>query len=76
WSLAWVAAGCVAFVLWARAEQVWPFGPKEISEEYAAGADPDAEGGAPGTLGAAKAQGSAAKAQGSAAKAQGSAGDA
>ncbi|WP_405774716.1 APC family permease [Streptomyces sp. NBC_00859] len=34
WSLAWLAAGCVAFVLWARYEKVWPFGPREISEEY------------------------------------------
>lgn len=49
WSLAWVGAGCVAFVLWAAYEKVWPFGPREISEEYlqagAAGpgtADPDA----------------------------------
>ncbi len=32
WSLAWVGAGCVAFLLWARFEKVWPFGPKEISE--------------------------------------------
>ncbi|MGW1200107.1 APC family permease [Streptomyces sp. NPDC002536] len=34
WSLVWVAAGCVAFVLWAAYEKVWPFGPREISEEY------------------------------------------
>ncbi|MCZ4124095.1 APC family permease [Streptomyces sp. H39-S7] len=43
WSLAWVALGCVAFVLWARFEKVWPFGPKEITEEYLQGTDPDAE---------------------------------
>ncbi|MEU1196536.1 APC family permease [Streptomyces sp. NPDC005813] len=44
WSLAWVALGCVAFVVWARLEKVWPFGPKETSEEYlAAPAAPDAE---------------------------------
>ncbi|MEV6673368.1 APC family permease [Streptomyces sp. NPDC051162] len=42
WSLAWVAAGCVAFVLWARYEKVWPFGPREISEEYLHAPDPDA----------------------------------
>jgi fructoselysine transporter len=42
WSLAWVALGCVAFVLWSRYEKVWPFGPREISEEYLEGADPDA----------------------------------
>lgn len=34
-SLAWVAAGIVAFLLWARyVEHTWPFGPKEIKEEY------------------------------------------
>ncbi|WP_079110204.1 APC family permease [Streptomyces roseifaciens] len=50
WSLAWVGAGCVAFVLWSRYEKVWPFGPREISEEYLHGADPDAAAGtAPGT---------------------------
>ncbi|MFJ6752660.1 APC family permease [Streptomyces sp. NPDC091266] len=43
WSLAWVAAGLVAFLLWARYEKEWPFGPKRISEEYLHGADPDAE---------------------------------
>ncbi|MFI9104270.1 APC family permease [Streptomyces sp. SID13666] len=43
WSLAWVALGCVAFLLWARFEKVWPFGPKEITEEYLQGIDPDTE---------------------------------
>ncbi|MEU4038043.1 APC family permease [Streptomyces collinus] len=44
WSLAWVALGCAAFLVWARRERVWPFGPKEISEEYTtAGRDPDTE---------------------------------
>ncbi|MCM2419379.1 MULTISPECIES: APC family permease [unclassified Streptomyces] len=43
WSLAWVALGCVAFFLWARFEKVWPFGPKEITEEYLQGIDPDTE---------------------------------
>jgi amino acid transporter len=33
-SVAWVVVGVVAFLIWARAEQVWPFGPKEIKEEY------------------------------------------
>ncbi|MFF4839747.1 APC family permease [Streptomyces collinus] len=43
WSLAWVALGCAAFFVWARLERVWPFGPKEISEEYTtADRDPDA----------------------------------
>jgi hypothetical protein len=31
----------VAYVVWARLEKVWPFGAKEVSEEYLAGADPD-----------------------------------
>jgi len=33
-SLAWLALGCVAFVVWARYEKVWPFGPREVSEDY------------------------------------------
>lgn len=33
-SVAWVIVGVAAFLIWARAEQVWPFGPKEIKEEY------------------------------------------
>jgi amino acid transporter len=33
-SLAWVAAGVVAYLIWARFERTWPFGPKEIKEEY------------------------------------------
>ncbi|MFE5737945.1 APC family permease [Streptomyces celluloflavus] len=44
WSLMWAAAGAVAFLLWARHEKEWPFGPKRISEEYLHGPDPDAEG--------------------------------
>ncbi|MFI9201495.1 APC family permease [Streptomyces sp. NPDC053048] len=40
WSLAWVGAGCVAFVLWAAYEKVWPFGPREISEEYLRDGEP------------------------------------
>lgn len=49
WSLAWVGLGCLAFVLWARFEKTWPFGPREISEEFlpdaVAGTDPDADPG-------------------------------
>ncbi|MGO4424651.1 APC family permease, partial [Streptomyces sp. MCAF7] len=48
WSLAWVGAGCVAFVLWSRFEKVWPFGPKEISEEYLGGGGGEVTGAAPG----------------------------
>lgn len=33
-SLAWLAAGAVAFLIWARAERTWPFGPKEIRESF------------------------------------------
>ena len=33
-SLAWVAVGVVAYLFWARFEHTWPFGPKEIKEEY------------------------------------------
>jgi amino acid transporter len=34
WSLLWLLAGLVAFVIWARANGEWPFGPKEIEERY------------------------------------------
>jgi hypothetical protein len=34
--LIWTAAGIIAFLIWARAEHSWPFGPKEISEEFLA----------------------------------------
>jgi amino acid transporter len=33
-SVAWVVIGVVAFLIFARAERVWPFGPKEIKEEF------------------------------------------
>ncbi|MFC0542905.1 APC family permease [Kutzneria chonburiensis] len=33
-SVVWVIVGAVAFLIYARAERVWPFGPKEIREEY------------------------------------------
>jgi fructoselysine transporter len=41
WSLAWVALGAVAFLIWARVEGTWPFGPKEIHEEFADAASGD-----------------------------------
>ncbi|MFU9037958.1 MULTISPECIES: APC family permease [Streptomyces] len=46
WSLAWVAAGVVAFLGWARREKEWPFGPKRIDERYPEGGErsPEAEG--------------------------------
>jgi amino acid transporter len=31
-SLAWLAFGVVAFLVWARLEHIWPFGPNEIQE--------------------------------------------
>ena len=34
WSLAWLLLGCIAFLVWARAEKTWPFGPKDIREEF------------------------------------------
>ncbi|WP_329256279.1 APC family permease [Actinoallomurus sp. NBC_01490] len=33
-SIAWLAAGVAAFLIWARAERTWPFGPKEIKESF------------------------------------------
>ena len=44
WSLGWLALGCVAFVVWARLEKVWPFGPKEIDEEYVTPAEVEPAG--------------------------------
>lgn len=46
WSLGWVALGAVLFLVWARRERTWPFGPKEIREDFlavATGADLDPE---------------------------------
>jgi amino acid transporter len=44
--LIWTAAGIIAFLIWARLEHSWPFGPKEIKEEFLpegrAGAAPSA----------------------------------
>jgi hypothetical protein len=34
WSLAWLALGGVAFLIWARKEKSWPFGPKVIREQF------------------------------------------
>ncbi len=35
WSLGWAVLGAVAFLVWARVEGTWPFGPKEIHEGFA-----------------------------------------
>lgn len=32
--LAWTVLGIIAFLIWARIEHVWPFGPKKIREEF------------------------------------------
>jgi amino acid transporter len=32
-SVAWVAAGVVAFLVWARVTGVWPFGPRRFRED-------------------------------------------
>ncbi|MCQ4080040.1 APC family permease [Streptomyces sp. RB6PN25] len=34
WSVAWLLAGCAAFLAWSRRERVWPFGTKSIEERY------------------------------------------
>jgi amino acid transporter len=34
-SLVVLAAGVIAFLIWARTEREWPFGPKHIHEEFA-----------------------------------------
>jgi amino acid transporter len=34
-SLIWLAAGIIAYLIWARVEKTWPFGPKEIREAFA-----------------------------------------
>lgn len=33
-SFAWVGVGCVAFILYASFNKIWPFAPKEILEEF------------------------------------------
>jgi amino acid transporter len=34
-SLGWLGLGIVAFLIWAGAERTWPFGPKDVNEQYA-----------------------------------------
>lgn len=36
-SLGWLVIGVVAYLIWARVEHTWPFGPKEIREVYVEG---------------------------------------
>jgi amino acid transporter len=33
-SICWLAAGTIAYLIWARMEGTWPFGPKEIRETF------------------------------------------
>jgi amino acid transporter len=33
-SIGWLLLGVVAFLIWARAEKTWPFGPKDIREDF------------------------------------------
>jgi amino acid transporter len=35
-AIGWTILGVIAFLIWARREHVWPFGPKEIREEFLA----------------------------------------
>jgi amino acid transporter len=39
-AIVWTVLGVVAFLFWARYEQTWPFGPKEIKEEYLSSEQP------------------------------------
>jgi amino acid transporter len=33
-AIVWTVLGIIAFAIWARVEHVWPFGPKEVREEF------------------------------------------
>jgi len=33
-SLGWIAIGVIAFLIYAKAERTWPFGPKEVKEAF------------------------------------------
>lgn len=35
-SAGWIVIGCLAFLVYARAEKTWPFGPKDIKETFVA----------------------------------------
>ena len=34
WSIGWVVLGVIAFMIWANLEKTWPFGPKQVREQY------------------------------------------
>jgi amino acid transporter len=42
-SLVVLAAGVIAFLIWAKTEREWPFGPKEITEEFSRPGAADAQ---------------------------------
>jgi amino acid transporter len=33
-SVGWILVGAIAFVIYAKAEHTWPFGPKEVKEAF------------------------------------------
>jgi amino acid transporter len=37
-SVGWILVGAIAFVIYAKAEHTWPFGPKEVKEAFVDGA--------------------------------------
>jgi fructoselysine transporter len=43
WSLGWVALGVIAFLIWAKVEKTWPFGPKDIREVFLEPSTPSIE---------------------------------
>jgi fructoselysine transporter len=49
-SVAWVILGVIAYLIWAAAEHTWPFGPKDIREEFL---EAEAEGVSPAESGTA-----------------------
>jgi amino acid transporter len=36
-SVCWIGIGAIAYLIYARAEHTWPFGPKEIKEAFVDG---------------------------------------
>jgi len=34
WSIGWVVLGVIAFMIWANREKTWPFGAKQVREQY------------------------------------------
>jgi amino acid transporter len=38
-SIGWIVIGILAFLVYAKAEHTWPFGPKDVRENFVGGAD-------------------------------------